>query len=470
MSFDVQDIRCRTVARWHSLLRAPARSARAASRRRCRRPRITARRRSRERQSRRRRRHAAVRCRREAGARMVEAVSLGCARTRSSTKACATARRSRRPTTSLAPRAKQLRAQVGTSTAAVDRRGRPGDAQRALGVPGLGPQHGAVQLLRRPDCRRTTRSTCSARRATPTRRCAARVNVQAYQLDAARRALAANIVTARSRRRRLHAQIDAHRTARCRLPTMRRAMTQRRYAFGSVSRAERLSAQQNAASLAASLPGLRAAMARDASCAGGAARPHARQRAGRSRPREPRRARAGAGRRAVGAAAHAPRHSGRRCRREGRRGRRRRRDGADVSEPVADRLDGPRRLQLAARAVGRGRDLERSARRCRSRSSMAARCSRNAARRIDTYDAAVLAVQADGAVGVPERREYAGRARTRRAGARLRAIARAARRKASSTNRRHASGSARSRRAPLARASSSSATRSSTRSAIRARV
>ncbi|NEH33240.1 TolC family protein, partial [Rhizobium ruizarguesonis] len=85
---------------------------------------------------------------------------------------------------------------------------------------------------------------------------AARVNVQAYQLDAARRALAANIVSAAITSAALRAQIDTTE----RLVTLANDQardTQRRYVLGAVSHADQLSAQQSAASLSASLPGLR---------------------------------------------------------------------------------------------------------------------------------------------------------------------------------------------------------------------
>jgi outer membrane protein TolC len=81
------------------------------------------------------------------------------------------------------------------------------------------------------------------------------VNVQAFNSIAARRALAANIVTAAITSAALHAQIDT--TERLITLAERHARdTARRYTLGAVSHADMLNAQQSAASLAASLPGL----------------------------------------------------------------------------------------------------------------------------------------------------------------------------------------------------------------------
>ncbi|WP_421043817.1 efflux transporter outer membrane subunit [Paraburkholderia sp. A1RI-2L] len=85
---------------------------------------------------------------------------------------------------------------------------------------------------------------------------AARVNVQAFQYEAARRSLAANIVASALGSATLHAQIDTTE----RLVALANAQAddvQKRYALGAASHTDLLNAQQSAASLAANLPGLR---------------------------------------------------------------------------------------------------------------------------------------------------------------------------------------------------------------------
>ena len=317
---------------------------------------------------------------------------------------------------SLAAAREQLRAQIGSSLLPSIDAGGAGVARSAVSaIPEFGPPTvlynlfvGQIQAQYTFDLFGAARYANAA--------LAAQVDQQAFQLDAARRALAANIVTGAIGAAALRAQIDTHRAAR--RARQRRCARCTHAATHSARRraSDALNAQQSAASLAASVAGLARAMARDAPCARGAARPHAGPGARRSRSREPRRAAATcrswcrriccATRPDIQAADAAV---------EGRRRASRRRDGAVVSEPVAV----ARRWAKAASA-GRPRSRARarcgaSAHRCRSRSFMAAPCSRSGARRIDTYDAAVLAVQADGALGVPERREYAGVARTRTA-------------------------------------------------------
>lgn len=89
---------------------------------------------------------------------------------------------------------------------------------------------------------------------------AARVNMQAFEYEAARRALAANIVTSALGAATLHAQVDATE----RLVALANAQAddmQKRYALGAVSHTDLLNAQQSAASLASNLPGLRQQLA-----------------------------------------------------------------------------------------------------------------------------------------------------------------------------------------------------------------
>ncbi|MEM5330070.1 efflux transporter outer membrane subunit [Paraburkholderia sp. JHI2823] len=85
---------------------------------------------------------------------------------------------------------------------------------------------------------------------------ASRVNVQAFQFEAARRALAANIVASALGAATLHEQVDTT-VQLIALANAQADDMQKRYALGSASRADVLNAQQSAASLAANLPGLR---------------------------------------------------------------------------------------------------------------------------------------------------------------------------------------------------------------------
>ncbi|NYH20344.1 efflux transporter outer membrane subunit [Paraburkholderia bryophila] len=156
---------------------------------------------------------------------------------------------------SLAAAREQLRAQVGSSMLPTIDAGGQATRNRALTLPGFGPSTmlydvfiGQLEAHYTIDLFGASRLADAA--------LASRVNVQAYQLDAARRALAANIVTAAITSAALRAQIDTTE----RLVTLANDQardTQRRYVLGAVSHADQLSAQQSAASLSASLPGLR---------------------------------------------------------------------------------------------------------------------------------------------------------------------------------------------------------------------
>ncbi|HZZ10593.1 MAG TPA: efflux transporter outer membrane subunit [Paraburkholderia sp.] len=156
---------------------------------------------------------------------------------------------------SLAAAREQLRAQIGSSLLPTIDLGGQATRNRALAIPEIGPNTflynifvGQLQAHYTFDLFGAARLADAA--------LAARVNVQAYQFDAARRALAANIVTAAITSAALHAQIDTTE----RLVTIANDQardTARRYALGAVTHADLLSAQQSAASLSASLPGLR---------------------------------------------------------------------------------------------------------------------------------------------------------------------------------------------------------------------
>ena len=156
---------------------------------------------------------------------------------------------------SLSAAREQLRAQIGSSMLpTVDAAGQAA-RQRALAIPEEGPNTflydtfvGQLQAHYTIDLFGASRLANAA--------LASRVNVQVFQLESARRALAANIVSAAITAAALHAQIDTTE----RLVTLANDDahdTARRYQLGAVSHADMLNAQQSAATLAASLPGLR---------------------------------------------------------------------------------------------------------------------------------------------------------------------------------------------------------------------
>jgi NodT family efflux transporter outer membrane factor (OMF) lipoprotein len=155
----------------------------------------------------------------------------------------------------LAAAQEELRAQVGASTLPSVDGAVQVERARSPVVPGLGPEQVqynffAGQLLAHYtfDLFGQTRYANSAS--------AARVNVQAYELEAARRALAANIVGTAINVAALDRQIAL--TGRLVAVAEEAANEdQQRYALGSVSRAQALASTQDAASIAAGLPALR---------------------------------------------------------------------------------------------------------------------------------------------------------------------------------------------------------------------
>ncbi|KVE74614.1 efflux transporter outer membrane subunit [Burkholderia vietnamiensis] len=151
----------------------------------------------------------------------------------------------------------QLRAQIGSSMLPSIDAGGQAVRQRALGVPI--PALGAPTLLYDTFVGQLQASYTldlfgAARFAN--RALAKRVDVSAFQLESARRALAANIVTASITVSVLNAQIAT--TERLvALANDQAHDAQRRYALGSASRSDALNAQQSADTFAASLPALR---------------------------------------------------------------------------------------------------------------------------------------------------------------------------------------------------------------------
>jgi NodT family efflux transporter outer membrane factor (OMF) lipoprotein len=157
---------------------------------------------------------------------------------------------------SLAAAREQLRAQIGSSLLPSIDLGGQASRQRGLGVPEFGPPTALYNLFVGQVQAQYTFDLFGAARLADAS-LAAQVDSQAWQLDAARRALAANIVTGAIGSASLHAQIET--TERLvALASDDARETQRRYELGSASHADALDARQSAASLAATLPGLRA--------------------------------------------------------------------------------------------------------------------------------------------------------------------------------------------------------------------
>ena len=156
---------------------------------------------------------------------------------------------------SLAAAHEQLRAQIGSSLLPRIDADAQATRERALGIPGAGPDTvlynvfvGQVEASYTFDLFGAVRYANAELRA--------RVNQQAFQLDAARRALAANIVGSVINVAALDRQIVVtERLVALANDTARE--DERRYTLGAVSHAQALTSKQNAASLAANVPGLR---------------------------------------------------------------------------------------------------------------------------------------------------------------------------------------------------------------------
>lgn len=149
----------------------------------------------------------------------------------------------------------QLRAQVDASVLPSVDLGGQAARERALGLPMFQPPTalynlfvGQIQAQYTFDFFGATRMENAAQ--------AARVDEQAFQLTAARRALAANIVTGAISAAALGEQVALTE----RLVALSQAQAQdaqRRYGLSAISRADALAVEQDSATLAASLPGLR---------------------------------------------------------------------------------------------------------------------------------------------------------------------------------------------------------------------
>ena len=159
-------------------------------------------------------------------------------------------------THNLAGAREQLRAQVGESLLPSIDAGGQSSRQRALGLPNLGSQTNLYDVFAGQLNASYTFDLFGAARYANSA-LAAQVDAQSYQLDAARRALAANLVTAAINAAALHAQVDATQRLIV-LADTDTAEVQRRYQLGAASHDDYLNAQASADSLRATLPGLRA--------------------------------------------------------------------------------------------------------------------------------------------------------------------------------------------------------------------
>lgn len=155
----------------------------------------------------------------------------------------------------LASAREQLNARIGESLLpSVDVGGQLA-RQRALGLPNLGAPTilyntfvGEVRANYTIDLFGAARYANTA--------LAKQVDVQSYQLDAARRALAANIVSAALAAASLHEQLDANERIAA-LAAAEAQDTERRYALGAASQVDLMNARQSAQSAAAAVPPLR---------------------------------------------------------------------------------------------------------------------------------------------------------------------------------------------------------------------
>lgn len=158
-------------------------------------------------------------------------------------------------THSLASAREQLRAQIGSSLLPSIDAGGQATRQRNLGIPEAGPStvlynvfEGQLQLHYTFDLFGAARYANTA--------LGARVDVQAFELDAARRALAANLVAGAINVAMLKQQIDVTE----RLVTLANETAsedEKRYTLGALAHAQALASRQSAAALAANLPALR---------------------------------------------------------------------------------------------------------------------------------------------------------------------------------------------------------------------
>ncbi len=151
----------------------------------------------------------------------------------------------------------QWRSQVGQSMLPSVDVGFSPSRQRALGIPVLPQEPTFLYNVFAAEVQTSYTFDFFGAAVLANRALAQQVKQQAYQYEATRRALAANIVTAAIKAAALAAQVTATEEL-VRLGEDRARQTAARYALGSASRDEMLAAEQDAANAAATLPPLRA--------------------------------------------------------------------------------------------------------------------------------------------------------------------------------------------------------------------
>lgn len=156
----------------------------------------------------------------------------------------------------LAGAREQLRAQINESLFPTVDATIQSTRQRALGLPNMGPQTNLYNVFAGQLNASYTFDLFGVERYANSA-AAAQVDAQSYQLDAARRTLAANLVIAAINGAALRAQVETNERLVA-LADHDVAELQKRQALGAVSRDDVLAAQANAESLRAALPGLQA--------------------------------------------------------------------------------------------------------------------------------------------------------------------------------------------------------------------
>lgn len=153
----------------------------------------------------------------------------------------------------------ELRSQIGNSLLPSVDVGFDPSRQRALGIPipGLPKQETFLYDVFAAEVQTSYTFDFFGAALLADRALASQIRQQAFQLEATRRALATNIVTATINAAALHEQVVATEQLVA-LGEERAQQTAARYKLGSATRDEMLAAEQDAANSAASLPALRA--------------------------------------------------------------------------------------------------------------------------------------------------------------------------------------------------------------------
>jgi NodT family efflux transporter outer membrane factor (OMF) lipoprotein len=151
----------------------------------------------------------------------------------------------------------QLRSQIGNSLLPSVDVGFSPTRQRALGIPILPQQQTFLYNVFAAQVQTSYTFDFFGAAFLADRALASQIGEQAFQLEATRRALATNVVTATINAAALQEEVEA--TERLvELGEQRAQQTAARYKLGSASREEMLAAEQDAANAAATLPSLRA--------------------------------------------------------------------------------------------------------------------------------------------------------------------------------------------------------------------